>query len=518
MYAGMLGAAGLVLWLLLPFGARGPALELVVLNPDGRFHYEIRVPRVWTDTTGTVPGAVVRVPLILAVRNIGSEAAQATRLELNVPARYRLAHGDGAALVGRLMPGTPLVQYELNVGLPELDPDGAAHRLPVLDTLWLEPIIPSFYCVALADSVPEFVPAPPAPVEAISRVEIFYSFTGGDLEDRQTGLLTVHLDAELLQRESPESPPVYSVQYGHPHQMMPNFAALQYVGARQAFCGEPENPMELMSTLWQTPAGGRFIVLYHGGAPRKYLFDLDRDGIIELEMWDASGDGHFDARRPARLPIPSFLLPPEGPPPYDVARLDSLPEESQILLDRYRGTPYLRYSQRTSPPDTTPRTQRFQPTVIEGVEFDDDTPPGVTRRYRTYGPPADTTATPGRTRLRPPSTAPAPRTGPQPRGRPAPGYPPPPQPQRTAPRTAPPQEAPQQAPQQPTAPQPQQTQPPTAPQPQQPAQPQDEPVQPAPADTTPAQPAADPDAAADRPTPVLRGRPVDSIPKGGGRR
>src|SRR5690606_41202427 len=61
----------------------------------------------------------------------------------------------------------------------------------------------------LADSVPDFVPAPPAPVEAIARVQIFYSFEGGDLESRQTGLLTVQLDPRQLEREAPDPPPVF---------------------------------------------------------------------------------------------------------------------------------------------------------------------------------------------------------------------------------------------------------------------------------------------------------------------
>src|SRR5690606_39824625 len=78
--------------------------------------------------------------------------------------------------------------------------------LPALDTLWLELVVPSFYCMALSDSVPEFVPAPQPDPAAISRVQIFYSFEGDALERRQTGLLTVQLDPALIAAEAPEPP------------------------------------------------------------------------------------------------------------------------------------------------------------------------------------------------------------------------------------------------------------------------------------------------------------------------
>src|SRR6185369_5375969 len=71
--------------------------------------------------------------------------------------------------------------------------------------------------------------------------------------------------------------------------------------------------LELYDVLWETATGGRFFLVYHGGAPRKYLFDLDRDSVIELEMWDPDSDGQFEASRPAHMPIPEFLMPPRRP-------------------------------------------------------------------------------------------------------------------------------------------------------------------------------------------------------------
>src|SRR6185369_13271836 len=87
--------------------------------------------------------------------------------------------------------------------------------------------------------------------------------------------------------------------------------------------------LELYDVLWETATGGRFFLVYHGGAPRKYLFDLDRDSIIELEMWDPDSDGKFEATRPAHMPIPEFLMPARAPRAVIVAATgDSIPVDS----------------------------------------------------------------------------------------------------------------------------------------------------------------------------------------------
>jgi hypothetical protein len=468
---------GIIGYLLIPLGRGGPVLELVVAAPDGGFAGEIEVPQAWADTTGLVGGAVVRVPLVLAVANTGGKAAVPERLELSVPSRFRLVRSNGNPLLGHLTAGSPLVRYEVPSALPEAQPGGPPLLLPSLDTLWLEPVLLSYYCIAFSDSVPDFVPAPPAPVEAISRVQIFYSFEGGTLEERQTGLLTVQLDPELLRRKAPEPAPTFTATYSEPKTPMPAFEALVYRGSRRAFCGEAEYPLELLSTLWETPGGGRFFVLDHGGAPRKYLFDLDRDSIIELEIWDPDGDGDFEARREARLPIPAFLMPPPGPPEPDLAVLDSIPEEVLAFYDRYRGDLAKPYIPRSKPPDTTTRTGRFRPLALDGTRKDEDRRERTAGRTLRPGAPSSApdffggrTGRPDRTTPAPPSghiPAPPARRDPQ---RPLPGTPAPGRPQMTEPGRQ--------------APDPARTEPTTDPAPRRP----------------------------ERPEPKLLGRPVDSIP------
>jgi hypothetical protein len=88
---------------------------------------------------------------------------------------------------------------------------------------------------------------------------------------------------------------------------------LRRVGTRTTYCGDPGSALQITDVLWETAAGGRVFVVYHGGAARKYLFDLNRDSIIEQEMWDPDSDGKFEAVRPAHMPIPEFLMPARAP-------------------------------------------------------------------------------------------------------------------------------------------------------------------------------------------------------------
>jgi hypothetical protein len=203
--------------------------------------------------------------------------------------------------------------------------------LPGLDTLWIEPLTPSLYCTALSDSVPEFVPAPPVNPEAMSQVKIFYSFTGDRIRTRQTGLLTVQVDPSLIRRNPATALPTFETVITKPVAPRPEVGALHYVGARLSPCGDPSQPIELHTALWETETGGRFFVLYHGGVPRKYLYDLNRDSIIELEMWDADADGKFEARRAARITIPGFLMPLPKPRADSVAAAGALAADTMPL-------------------------------------------------------------------------------------------------------------------------------------------------------------------------------------------
>lgn len=390
----LFGGAAAV-WLLLylfPARGRGADLELLVLGGDGKFSESISIPNHWAITSGLPSGAGVRVPLILAIRNTGKKKSPPARLELTLPTRYRIIGNNGHSLPAEYMPGTPMARYQIHVPAIRASSGTVAGYLPVLDTIWLEPIIPPYYCIALSDSVPDFVPAPPAPVEAIAQVRIFYSFTAEELKRRQTGLLAVQLDPALLKQETQPAPPVFPTQYSRPKAPRPPLSALEYVGSRRARCGDPQDPMEILSTLWETPAGGRLFVLDYGGAPRKYLFDLDRDSIIELEMWDGTGSGNFDARRQARLPIPAFLMPPAAAPAYDPAALASKTPEQLLALDRYAQVLESPYRFRTLPPPSKPQTNRYRPGSIASADTASNSRSGYTIRY--WSDPAGESALP----------------------------------------------------------------------------------------------------------------------------
>lgn len=298
----------------LPRQVPEPPLHLVALGPDGTFRDTLEVPASWRDTT---TGAAVAVPLVLGVRNRGERAARPERLALSLPVQYRLAD-PGGRLEGRLQAGSPLVRYTVETGLGPVEPGRLPSLIPALDTVWLEVIIPAFHCVTLGDSVPELIPAPPPPVATLRDVRIFFSFEGGDLAQRRTGTLTVRLDTALLRVEMPGSPPSFPV-VRDPDTATPAVGELRFAGTRPVECGEPQNPLILRSTLWRTQAGGQVILLTHGGAVRKRLYDLDADGVIERESWDADGDGTFESTRRARLPIPEMLLPVGRSDPLDPA-------------------------------------------------------------------------------------------------------------------------------------------------------------------------------------------------------
>ena len=112
-------------------------------------------------------------------------------------------------------------------------------------------------------------------------------------------------------------------------------------GSREAECGPPGDPMRMFSTLWLTPDSGRLISVHYGGQARKEFYDLDRDSVIELEMWDPDGDGQMEAWRQVHLPIPEYLLP--EPPPVVVAAappVDSLASDSAAGSVAWRIDPH----------------------------------------------------------------------------------------------------------------------------------------------------------------------------------
>lgn len=360
-----------------------PPLELVALGPDGTFGDTLSVPPDWADTLTATPDAVARVPLVLGVRNTGTRPASPEELILSVPVRYRITSAGGQELDGTFDAGSPLVRYTLDPQLQGIPPGRLPEMLPVHDTLWLEVVVPKIYCVSLADSIPEFVPAPPPPAGALSRVRLFYAFQGGDLGERRTGTLTIQFDSTLLAVDVPQSLPTFPMS-NDTAAAQPDLGALTYVGSRRSRCGEPEDPMELLSTVWATPEGGRFIALDYGGAVRKHLYDLDDDGVIERESWDPDGDGVFEASRRAQIPIPDFLLPRNPSAAYPMARFDTLPPDSLERLDAFRRAmtgpgPVPAASGDTAPPPEwlrRPRVTGAQPVEPEPEPAAPVGPPG----------------------------------------------------------------------------------------------------------------------------------------------
>lgn len=292
-----------------------PPLDLVALGPDGGFRDTLVVPQDWRDTTVS-PTGELRVPLVLGVRNTGERAGRPERLSLSVPFQYRLVDPNGR-LRAELQPGSPLITYSLETGLGPVEPGRLPSLLPALDTLWLDVVIPTHHCVTLPDSVPELIPAPPPSPAALREVRVFYSLEGGSLSSRRTGTLTIRLDTALLEIEASDPPPAFPV-VTDTALASPSVGPLRRAGVRTAECGD-RAALTLRSTLWLTAGGGRVITLELGREVRKWLYDLDADGVIERESWDADRDGIVETTRRTRLPTPEFLLPiqPEIGPSVD---------------------------------------------------------------------------------------------------------------------------------------------------------------------------------------------------------
>lgn len=344
-----------------PFRARPADLRLLALNADGRFSDTVGIPSRWADTLGPSSEARARFPLVLAIHNAGARPAKPEQLALSLPAHIRVA-ARGGPLDYSTMIGNPLARYELPLNAPRIEPGAAPVLIGDADTIWLEPVVPTLSCTAGSDSVPEFVAAPAPDPNALSRVRIFYSLEGRSIRQRQAGLLNVELDPGLVMRRPAPPPRVGETVIVKPEAPAPALSELRLIGSRLSTCGEPTNPLQLHTVLWETAEGGRFFVMYHGGTPRKHLFDLNRDSIIELEMWDSDGDGRFEARRPARYAIPSFIMPLPKASADSVAAveaLDTIPLDS-AWLDTFHDTSGgpLRFNRPRTPRAPAPQPAR----------------------------------------------------------------------------------------------------------------------------------------------------------------
>jgi hypothetical protein len=303
-------------------------LELLAIDGD------VAVPQFAPEPGRTADGGLVfAVPL--AARNIGSRTARPASVVLSLPAQYRLATTRGP-LVGEVAAGVPLRRYV--IALPEavLAPDSTTRVLTGLDTIFLQPDLPRYYCMTQGPQIPEFTAAPDFDAQTLSDVRIFYSFNDPSGPERQTGLLTVRLDPELLEVEPAAMPPSFRTTIQEPEAQAPDVGRLRFAGARTAHCGDPERPIELFTVLWETQNGGQLFVVYVDNVGRKRLYDLNRDGIIELETWDGDADGLFEARREARYATPAFLLPL---PPRDpsMTQPDPVPPDARWLALFHRA-------------------------------------------------------------------------------------------------------------------------------------------------------------------------------------
>jgi hypothetical protein len=277
----------------------------------------------------------LRFAIPLTIRNVGERATYPERLMLSVPAYYQLATRDGP-LSGDVTPGVPLRRYAIDLEPATIPPDSLLRTLAGVDTIWVEPDLPSYYCIAASGPIPDFVPAPARDPGIISDLRIFYSVRTRRSDERHAGLLSVRVDPAALKVDPAPLPPAFPTTFRTPEVEEPPLVGLRQVGTRRAHCGDPEQPMELRTVLLETATRGRVYEVHVQDAPRKRLYDLNRDSIIELETWDMDGDGRFDARREARFRVPDFLVPPPSRVPYALLP-DSVPPDS-IWLAMFHDT------------------------------------------------------------------------------------------------------------------------------------------------------------------------------------
>lgn len=284
-----------------------PEIELLAVQ-DGQLVDRVRVAGERDPATNAV-----RFGVALAARNVGAREGDVEQLVLSVPARYRLVTPRGRAR-GEVTTGVALRRYVLDVPV-NLEPGAPPQRLAGLDSIWLEPDLPSYYCYAQTADIPEFIPAPSLDPATISEVRIFYSFATRGVRERSTGLLTLDVAPDQLEATSAEMPPAFPTVFEDPEIQQPDMGRVQYGGARTAWCGDPEQPLELYTVRWDGQGGARLYAIHVRESARKLLWDLNGDGVVDLEAWDVDGDGRFEARREARFPVPDFLepLPPRNP-------------------------------------------------------------------------------------------------------------------------------------------------------------------------------------------------------------
>ncbi|MEN8374217.1 MAG: hypothetical protein ABFS34_02080 [Gemmatimonadota bacterium] len=307
-------------------GAGGPdaALELVIAGADGTASREVRLdaaafrerPDTIETPDSTAPPGPPRVPLMLAVRSTGGRATRVSGLRLGVPASYRL-HDIGAGRAERADSApartlsvesegdAALVLRDVAIRPVEVRAGAAPIRVTAADTLWLEPVRLRVECALDPDSVPRFRPAWP-PASNPRDLRLFYRLTSeGDAE--YTGVLRLvvapdpsrgvdHVEAVM----GPVSTRVSG--FG-----LPDSARLVPRAEYLSTCADGRREHAVLVRFLLSDDGGRAYLVSVGQAVRTRLEDLDGNDVIEREVWDADGDGRFEASRVLSLPLPSAL-------------------------------------------------------------------------------------------------------------------------------------------------------------------------------------------------------------------
>jgi hypothetical protein len=293
----------------------------------------------------------LRFPVPLAVQNMGMRDAEPHRVVLSVPGRYSVI-GPRGRLGVEVTPGVPLRRYVIDLPRQRIPVDGPPQQLEGLDQIWLEPDLPSYYCMTRGDEIPEFIPAPAIDAGTLSDVRIFYSVFMRGEPGRSTGLLTVRVNPAQLQATPAPMPPAFPTVSAPQGVQAPDLGQLRFAGTRTSWCGDPDQPLELYTAMWEGTGGARVFSVHVGGLPRKRLYDVNGDGIIDLETWDLDGDGRFDAQRQARFAIPELLLPlpPRNPQLREPITTPADPQWLVVFHDAGSGP--RRFAQHGPPPES----------------------------------------------------------------------------------------------------------------------------------------------------------------------
>jgi hypothetical protein len=374
-------------------------LTLLALGRDGRFGAAVELRSALRDSAAAPSPRDDRYPLLFAIHNGGARAAAPTVLSLSIPARFRLVDGQGEPYPADRVPNNPLLRYRLQLPPPHsaFEPDSLAHRLARIDTLWLEPVVHDYQCLLSANGVPEFVPTPTYDPARLAEFVVYWALIGDSPGVRQSGLLQLRVDSTRLRRTPAPALPNTRPAVAEPSMPMPALGVLTSLGTRDTECGEPTRPVDMQTFAWRTADGGLFLVLYQGGAPRKYLFDLNADSIAELEMWDPDGDGDFEASRPTRLPLPDYLLPvTRVSAPLDTLATDSawIANFHDVADGPFRFLPDSLRPDRRPPPEPTPAPPATQAAPTPPPQRRVPVPPDTSTRRRDTLQRRDTVAPP----------------------------------------------------------------------------------------------------------------------------